>query len=186
MIRDDPAHLLAQRLRTERDRRSWSLADLAERAGVSKAMLSKIERQEVSPTAVILARIATAFGFTLAQLLTPEDVTEQRLVRSEDQPRWQDPKAGYTRRQAFIDRHTGLELADVELPQGASVSFPASVYGNFRQVVWLISGDLTITEDTERHELHAGDRLEFGPPADVTFSNHGVRPCRYLVVLLRK
>ena len=183
---DDPAHLLAHRLRAERDRRSWSLADLAGRAGVSKAMLSKIERQEASPTAAVLARIASAFGFTLAQLLTAEDATEQRLLRHEDQPHWQDPKSGYTRRQVFIDGHTGLELADVELPQDAEVLFPAGVYGNFQQVVWLISGELTITEGAETHELHPGDRLEFGRPADVTFSNRGIRPCRYLVALLRK
>jgi len=34
----------------ERESRGWSLADLAERSGVSKATISKIEREEVSPT----------------------------------------------------------------------------------------------------------------------------------------
>ncbi|MFZ3004737.1 MAG: helix-turn-helix transcriptional regulator, partial [Phenylobacterium sp.] len=66
---DDSGARLANRLRLERDRRGWSLADLAERAGVSKATISKIERQEVSPTAVILVRLAGAFDLTLAGLL---------------------------------------------------------------------------------------------------------------------
>ena len=44
---DDLSHRLAQRLRLERDGRGWSLAELAERAGVSKATISKIERAEV-------------------------------------------------------------------------------------------------------------------------------------------
>ncbi|WP_310539129.1 helix-turn-helix transcriptional regulator [Phenylobacterium sp.] len=63
---DDSGALLANRLRLERDMRGWSLADLAERSGVSKATISKIERQEVSPTAVILIRLAGAFDLTLA------------------------------------------------------------------------------------------------------------------------
>jgi transcriptional regulator with XRE-family HTH domain len=58
---DDLSARLAQRLRLERDSRGWSLADLAERSGVSKATISKIERAEVSPTAVVLVRLASAF-----------------------------------------------------------------------------------------------------------------------------
>ncbi len=62
---DDPGPRIAARLRLERDSRGWSLADLAERSGVSKATISKIEREEVSPTAVILVRLAGAFDLTL-------------------------------------------------------------------------------------------------------------------------
>ena len=39
---DDHSARLAQRLRLERDSRGWSLADLAERSGVSKATISKL------------------------------------------------------------------------------------------------------------------------------------------------
>jgi len=50
-ISDDLAARTARRIRFERDVRAWSHADLAQRSGVSKAMVSKIEREEVSPTA---------------------------------------------------------------------------------------------------------------------------------------
>ena len=60
-IVDDLSTRLARRLRLERDSRGWSLAQLAEQSGVSKATISKIERAEVSPTAVILVRLAAAF-----------------------------------------------------------------------------------------------------------------------------
>ena len=66
---DDTGSRIAGRLRLERESRGWSLADLAERSGVSKATISKIEREEVSPTAVILVRLAGAFDLTLAGLL---------------------------------------------------------------------------------------------------------------------
>ena len=55
---DDAEKRLAQRLRDEREQRGWSLGDLAERSGVSKAMLSKIERSEASPTAALLGRLS--------------------------------------------------------------------------------------------------------------------------------
>ena len=66
---DDLSQRLALRIKLERDGRGWSLAELAERAGVSKATISKIERAEVSPTAVVLVRLASAFDLTLAGLM---------------------------------------------------------------------------------------------------------------------
>ena len=51
---DETGRQIAERIRLERDARGWSLAQLAERAGVSKATISKIEREEVSPTVALL------------------------------------------------------------------------------------------------------------------------------------
>src|SRR5271170_6903238 len=109
---------IARRLRLERDARSWSQADLAKRSGVSKAMISKIEREEVSPTAVILVRLAGAFDLTLAGLLLRAEGAGDRLSRAADQPVWRDPGAGYLRRQLFTRPDHPLELIRVELPAG--------------------------------------------------------------------
>ena len=184
-ISDELSGFLADRLRTAREQRAWSLADLAERSGVSKAMLSKIEREEVSPTASILSRIATAFGITLAELLREEQTASERLLKVEDQHFWQDPETHYTRRQVFLDSRSPLELVDVHLPAGASASFPKSAYELTRHVIWVLKGQLTIVEGEEEHHLKAGDRLEFGRPSDVTYRNASSAPCRYLVALLR-
>jgi transcriptional regulator with XRE-family HTH domain len=184
-IVDDPATAIAERVRAERAARRWSLAELSERAGVSKAMLSKIERGEASPTAVVLARIATAFGLTLAAVVAPAEPGRARLARAADQPRWCDPKARYVRRQVFSSPESPLELALVTLPPRASVSFPASTYEFTRHVVVVLEGRLTLAEGRDRTDLAAGDRLEFGPPSDVTFRNRGARACRYLVAVLR-
>src|SRR6266478_9007342 len=60
---------IARRLRAEREARGWTIADLAALSGVSKAMISKIERAEASPTAMLLGRLSGAFGLTLSRLL---------------------------------------------------------------------------------------------------------------------
>ena len=76
---DELSQRLARRIRLERDGRGWSLADLAERSGVSKATISKIERAEVSPTAVVLVRLASAFDLTLAGLMLRAEGQGERL-----------------------------------------------------------------------------------------------------------
>jgi transcriptional regulator with XRE-family HTH domain len=184
-IVDDLGERIARRLRLERDSRNWSLADLAERSGVSKAMISKIERAEVSPTAVILVRLAAAFDLTLAGLMLRAEGPGERLIRAADQPVWRDPDTGYLRQQVFSRPDHPLEIIRVELPAGERVVLPASSYAHIRQVVWVQSGSLVLIEAGERRVLAAGDCLGFGPPSEVTFGNETSAPCVYVVVLAR-
>jgi transcriptional regulator with XRE-family HTH domain len=185
LIMDDTAARLAQRIRFEREARKWSLADLAARSGVAKATISKIEREEVSPTAVVLLRLATAFDLTLAGLLLRAEGEGQRLSRHAAQPVWRDPESGYIRRQVFARPDHPLEIVEVELPARTSVDLPAASYNHIRQAIWVLKGTLTTTEGGERHVLAAGDCLGFGPPADVTLANETARACTYAVFLAR-
>ena len=184
---DEASVQLANRIRLERDARGWALADLAERSGVSKATISNIERADVSPTAVILVRLAAAFDLTLAGLLlrAEEGGEADRVTRAADQPEWRDPATGYLRRQILARPDHPLEVVQVELPPGQQLSLPASSYAHIRQALWLQTGQLAITEGARRHVLDAGDCLAFGPPSDVIFANDGAVPCAYLVVLAR-
>jgi transcriptional regulator with XRE-family HTH domain len=184
-IVDDLSERIARRLRLERDGRNWSLADLAERSGVSKAMISKIERAEVSPTAVILVRLAAAFDLTLAGLMLRAEGQGERLIRANEQPVWRDPDSGYLRKQVFSRPDHPLEIIRVELPAAQRVVLPASSYAHIRQVVWVQAGSLVLIEAGERHVLGVGDCLGFGSPSEVTFANETSAPCVYVVVLAR-
>jgi transcriptional regulator with XRE-family HTH domain len=184
-LRDGSSTQIARRVRLERDIRGWSLADLAGRSGVSKATISKIEREEVSPTAVILVRLAGAFDLTLAGLLLRAEGEGKRLSRAAEQPVWRDPETGYRRTQVFCRPDHPLEVVQIELPAGERVVLPASSYAQIRQAVWVLSGDLVIEEGGDRHLLSAGDCLGFGPPSEVTIANETAAPCAYLVVLAR-
>ena len=106
---------VAARIRGERASRRWSLDDLAERAGVSKAMISKIERGETSPTAALLGRLSAAFGITLSAFFA--DTAQHRgPVRRAEQPVWRDPATGYIRRQVAASPTIPVEMTEVELP----------------------------------------------------------------------
>jgi len=177
---------IAARVRGERAARRWSLDDLAERASVSKAMISKIERAEVSPTAALLGRLSAAFGLTLSDLLAEHERPKRGPIRAGDQTIWRDPATGYIRRQVAASPTSLIELTQVDLPSGASVSFPAATYHRMSHVIWVLAGRLTFVEGDVTHDLGPGDSLEFGPPADCTYRNDGAVPCRYLVVLVRR
>ena len=176
---------ISRHLRLERGARNWSLAELAERSGVAKASISKIERGEMSPSAAILARLAAAFDLTLAGLLLRAEGRRSRLARAADQPVWQDPATGYRRKQIFSCPDHPMEMVQVELPPDQKVTFPAWSYAHARHVVWVQAGELVLIEGGQRNELKVGDSLGFGPPADVTYANEGARPCLYIVALAR-
>jgi transcriptional regulator with XRE-family HTH domain len=184
-IVDDISRRLAHYIRLERDSRGWSLAELADRSGVSKATISKIERAEVSPTAVVLARLARAFELTLAGLMLRAEGQGERLSRAGEQAMWRDPETGHVRKQVFNRPDHPVEIVRVELPARQKVALPASSYAHIRQLVWVQAGNLVITEGGERHELAAGDCLGLGSPADTTFANEANATCIYIVALAR-
>jgi transcriptional regulator with XRE-family HTH domain len=186
MIDNDPTALVARRLKQERQQRQWSLDELARQSGVSKAMLSKVERGEASPTAALLGRISGALGVTVGSLLTDNGALGARLVRAADQPVWIDPQTRYVRRQVSPSTEMPVQLVEVEMPAGQEVAYPASAYAFIRQLIWLLSGTLEFVEGEQTHRLAAGDCLELGPPADCVFRNPTAKPCRYLVVVFRR
>ena len=182
----DPTAGLPARIRLQRESRGWTLGELAARSGVSKAMISKIERGEASPTAALLGRLSGAFGLTLSALLARPEASASQLRRAAEQPLWRDPRSGYIRR-ALSPRADGpLDLVEVELPAGARIAFPATAYAFLYQQIWVLEGHLSFEEGIEVHELDAGDCLELGPPADCAFVNRTAAPCRYLVAVVKR
>ena len=187
METSDPEAILASRLRVERESRGWTLADLAARSGVSRAMISKIERGEASPTAALLGRLSAAFGLTMSQLFARvEEQPGGQLARAAEQPAWQDPATGFLRRSLSPPGSGPLELVWGELPPGAEITYPAAslVFIAEQQLV-VIAGELAIAQGGLVHSLGPGDCLRFGPPADVTFRNPAVARCRYVIAVLR-
>jgi transcriptional regulator with XRE-family HTH domain len=180
---------IAARLLAERAGRGWSLEQLAERSGVSRAMISKVERGESSPTATVLGRLSAAFGLTLSQLLARAEQGRARLLNREgEQERWRDPDTGFERRALTPPGAASpLELVWGELPPKARVDYPASAFTFIEdQQIVVIAGRLTFTQGTQAYQLRAGDCLRLGPPADCRFENPGGAPCRYLVAVLRR
>ena len=89
---------IAARVRQIRDGLGLALDALAERSGVSRSMISLIERGESSPTAVVLEKLATGLGVPLASLFDAPAAPADPVSRRRDQVEWRDPASGYVRR----------------------------------------------------------------------------------------
>jgi transcriptional regulator with XRE-family HTH domain len=176
---------LAATLQAARADRELSVNALADLSGVSRAMIAKIERGEVQPTAALLGRLSAALGLTLSELFARTEGQTPRLARATDQTVWVDPKTGY-RRRSVSPAGGAIQLVEVELPAGAEVAYPAESYALANHQIWVLQGRLRFQEGDVEHDLHAGDCLELGAPAPGTYRNATDRPCRYLVVLSRR
>src|SRR5689334_3733725 len=89
---------LAARLSSLRQEHGWSLDELAERSGISRATLSRMERAETSPTASLLGRLCTAYGRTMSRLMAEIETDPPQLLRHDEQALWIDPETGFCRR----------------------------------------------------------------------------------------
>jgi transcriptional regulator with XRE-family HTH domain len=163
-----------------------SANDLAEHSGVSRAMVSKIERLEVSPTAALLGRVCNGLGITLSSLIASAEATASRpIARAADQPVWRDPDTGLLRTM-ISPGNTGshVEIVQVELPNGAEVNYDA-VRNSYDQHLVILQGKLTLLEGDEAIELGAGDCMHSRVDVAHTFANRGRSACKYLVVIAR-
>jgi transcriptional regulator with XRE-family HTH domain len=180
---------LASRIRTLRAEREWSLEALSDRCGVSRSMLSLIERGETSPTAVTLEKIATGLGLTLAALFEPGsdtgDGNRGPVARRDDQPEWTDPGSGYRRRNVSPrGAPQPMRIVDVHFPPGARVAFESGErHPPAFQQVWILQGSMDITVVRKRHRLATGDCLAMQLDRPIVFHNPTRKPARYAVVL---
>jgi len=190
MMEQDEINLdqrIAHRVRDLRTRLGLTLEQLATRSGVSRSMISVVERGESSPTAALLDKLAAGLGVTLNALFELPQRAEppSPLARRAAQPEWQDPDSGYVRRALSppgLD--SPLQLVEVSFPPGAQVSYEAGAGRvGVEQQVWVIAGAITVTAGGQRHKLAEGDCLAMLLDQPVSFRNPTRQPARYLVAL---
>jgi transcriptional regulator with XRE-family HTH domain len=176
---------LATRLAALRAERGWSLDELAQRSGVSRSTLSRVERAEISPTAALLGRLSAVYERTLSRLLAGVESDPPQLVRVQAQGVWSDPETGFVRR-SVSPPHAGLrgEVVEGVLPAGAGIAYDAPPVVGMEQHVWVLDGRLEVTVDGEVHDLEPGDCLRFRLWGATRFGCPGPRPARYVIMVV--
>ena len=162
-----------------------TLDELARRSGVSRAMLSKIERGETSPTLVVAARVAGALGIGLSELVgAPSDRKRAVVTRRAERVVFRDEKSGFVRELVsppFENRR--FELVRHVLPVGAETgTLPPYPTGVEKQLV-VDAGRLRVDLGDESFELAKGDGLFFEADVEHQFANAGRTECRYYLVV---
>jgi transcriptional regulator with XRE-family HTH domain len=179
---------IAERVRELRATHGLSLDALASKSGVSRSMISLVERGESSPTAVVLEKLATGLGVLLASLFDVPATAQAPggpVARREDQPQWQDPASGYVRRNVSPPGvPQPMQIVEVHFPAGARVAFETGGRDvRVHQQVWVLAGAIDITLGGERHRLREGDCLAMQLDRPTMFHNPTRKPARYAVVI---
>ncbi len=176
---------IAERVRTLRAARGFSLETLAARSDVSRSMLSLVERGESSPTAVVLEKIATGLGATLASLFDDAAAPASPVSRPADRRSWKDPQSGYVRRNISpANFPSPIRIVEVAFPAGARVSYETGLREPaVAQQVWVRDGAIEVTVGRTTHRLNKDDCLAMQLDAPVTFRNRTRRTAHYVVVL---
>lgn len=172
-------------VRHRRSNMGLSLGDLADRTGVSKAMLSEIETGKKNPTLRVACAIANGLDCQISDLLdVPPDIRFEKL----DDARRKvlvDPANG-------VERHLlsppmvqhGIQVLLFVFPPGAEVYWNSDGAGVIEHAT-CIEGSLRITVENgaESVDLGPGESVNFPADADHRFANTAPGVTRVFVVL---
>ena len=167
---DDVGQILCDRVRELRRQRGWTLEQLSASCGVSRSMLSQIERNQANPTLGVAFRIAGAFGLTLGDLVDVPDATPRiDVVRRSDRT-YHYRSGDLVKIRTLSPPHLEKDVEFYELtlrPGGALVSQPH--FEGVREVLTVEKGTVQVTCSTDHVVLHHGDSAHYA--ADVP---HGI------------
>lgn len=180
------AHL-CRRVRDLRKRRDWSLDQLAAASGVSRSMLSQIERHEANPTLAVTCRIAQAFQLTLAELLeSPSSQSSIQTIRSNDKTHLfrSDPDCRI-RTLSPLNLEKDVEFYEIRLgPGGALRSAPH--FAGTREYLTVVKGRLRLESGDDVEELAHGDSASYRADVPHAILNQGrTEAVAYLVDIYR-
>jgi transcriptional regulator with XRE-family HTH domain len=164
---NEPLHQrVCERVREIRKKKGWTLQQLASTSGVSRSMLSQIERGEANPTLAVAYRIAQAFGMTLGELTDfPAPRPKIDIVRHDDSAYlFRDDDVCRIRTLSPLHLEKDVEAYELTLRPGGTLS-SSPHYRGAREVLTIHRGAVRVTSGGETCELNAGDSAHY--PADV-------------------
>ncbi len=186
---DDPAGTFGGNVRRRREEAGLTLEQLSIRSSVSRAMLSKVERGEKSPTIGVASKIAHALDASLSDLIgAPTTASGAAVVmRKNERPIFRDPETGFERHMVSAAPGAGTgEIVVHHLPAQVSTGLlPAYPPGTEKQLV-VLEGTLTILLGGITETLDTGDSVFFHADTDHGFANRTDMPCEYIMVISRR
>lgn len=176
--------LIGPRLRDERRKRDLTIEALAASSGVSRAMISRVERGEAQPTTPVLGKLAEALDLSISQLVGGLEGVGTLVVRSNDQPRFHEEGSGFERRSLSpLYRGRGIDLVLNTLPPGARTGpFPSHRSG-VEEHLWVQTGELLVEVGAEHHRLGEGDFLFYPADREHSFVNESDAPVSFVIAI---
>ncbi len=184
---DTTSRLLGERVSQLRQLQSLTLEQLAAVSGVSRSMLSQIERGKANPTLAVTQRIAQTFGISIGELVDdPEAVNRIDVVRGDDPATlFRADGECELRTLSPLQLEKNIEFYTIVLQPGAALSSEAHFEGT-REMFTVASGSAEIDAGTSHIELREGDTGHYRADQPHRICAAGDKPLRgYLVVSYR-
>lgn len=175
---------LATRLKNERTSKGLSLEALAKLSGVSRSMLSQIERGEASPTVASLWNLTNALNVDFSELLDAEKSEEQAIIevlRQSQIPVIHRQENGILIRILSAPEDVGdTEVYDISFEKGGLLDSTAHREGCVEHLT-VYSGAVIVTSDGQSVELNAGDTARY--KADQEHSIEAKKKSRIVLIV---
>lgn len=148
---------LGSRLKHLRAARDWSLEALATASGVSRSMLSQIEREQANPTLAVTLRIARAFGLSLGELLeAPGAGSAITVIRADDHAfHYRSDKDCRIRTLSPLNLEKDVEFYEVRLQPGGALRSAPHFEGT-REFLTVQKGRVRVESAADAEELSPG------------------------------
>lgn len=150
---------LGKRVKKLRNDRGWSLEELANTSGVSRSMLSEIEREKANPTLTVTFRIARAFGLTLQELIESAEASASKIqvIRASDRAQvYRSDKQCEIRTLSPLNLEKDVEFYEVRLRPGGALRSQPHFEGT-REFLTVEEGRVRVESDQDAEELGKGD-----------------------------
>jgi len=150
---------LGRRVKKLRGDKGWSLEELANASGVSRSMLSEIEREKANPTLTVTFRIARAFGLTLQELIESAEASASKIqvIRASDRAQvYRSDKQCEIRTLSPLNLEKDVEFYEVSLRVGGALRSQAHFEGT-REFLTVEEGSVRVESGTDTEELRKGD-----------------------------
>lgn len=175
---DDPSALIGLNLKELRYKRSLSLDDISSATGISKAMLSQIERGKSNPTVSTLWKIATGLKVPFSAFMEKREADYEVISCANLEPLLECE--GKMKIYPFFpfDAGKNFEILSIELACGCSHQSPPHATG-VEEYIFVFSGKLEMTLGTSNILLKQGEALKFNANLPHTYSNNEFETCTF-------
>jgi transcriptional regulator with XRE-family HTH domain len=176
---------LGAKVARARQARGWSLAQLAQRAGVSTATVHKIEKSGMTPTIASLMKIASALGTSVGSFVDEPATPDVTVVRADERAPVYTSKSGLDLRN-LSGRYGGFAMAGAEAAvEPRADSGPAPMNHPGEELVIVLEGEMEFVVDGECHGVAAGDSIHFRGSRPHSWRNPSDEPARVIWLVVR-
>ena len=174
--------IIANNLKRLREEQNLSFGQLADRSGVSKVMLSQIEKGEGNPTINTIWKVANGLGVDYSQLIAPPAASVQ-IVREADIPIQADDNGLFSARCYFpATAQRRFDVFTVTILPGEE-HLSESHSPNTQEYVLVQQGTLESYIANEAYVLNKGDAMCFDCTRPHKFCNPGTEPVSFVDII---